>query len=144
MNTQSKKQGFSLIELMVAMVAFSVLTLVVGTLIVYSWMGWRDHTESVNMQRDAMIAMRIMAKEIRSSNISEVSGNEDSIDFTAISVRTTSRVFAKSEIASSSGVVLDSWTEPVIGSNYVTVAFSLRNSRGADRNDYLMSIYPRN
>ena len=138
------KRGFSLTELMVSLVAFTVMSMAIGSVLVYSWKGWRDYSNAVDMHRDAMVAMRTMAKEIRNSNIDEISGDGDSIDFSDGTTRTNAYSFPTSEIAFSPAVILESWTLPAISSNSVTVAFTLRTIRRADERDYTMTVYPRN
>lgn len=65
MRNKIPKAGFSLIELMMAMLATSILVLAVGSMLVYGWMGWKRNNDSVAMQRDVSLAMRIIAREIR-------------------------------------------------------------------------------
>ncbi len=149
-----KKQcdGFTVVELMVSMIAFSILVLAVGSMLVFGWLGWRDSRESVNMQRDAVIAMNQIAREIRNSNVDQISGNGSGIYFDASPAvgRNSDVAFLASDIAFSGGVVLDSWTPPVFdtasiaGATGVVVRFSLASSRGTDVNDYEMTVYPRN
>lgn len=61
----NRKSGFSLVELMMAMLATAILSLVVGLMLFYGWMAWHQNVASVQMQRDATLAMRTIAKEIR-------------------------------------------------------------------------------
>ena len=64
--------GFTIFEVLVAMLATSILILIVGLMLYVGWLGWRRNSESVNMQRDASLAMRIMAREIRRTPIDEI------------------------------------------------------------------------
>jgi len=146
MTTAKSKRGFSIIEMMVAMAAFAVMALTVGSMLFYGWLGWRDNFESVAMQRDAMVAMRIMGKEIRNSKISEITSDNGGIYFSAGVVRTNAVDFLASDIAYSPGVVLNSFVCPEIDltKGSVLIQFSLSNSRGTDNNDYEMTIYARN
>jgi Tfp pilus assembly protein PilW len=152
MKTKKQSDGFTIVELMVGMLAFSVLVLVVGSMLVFGLLGWRDSKESASMQRDAVIAMNIIAREIRNSSIDEVSGDGNSINFAASPAvgRNSDVVFLDSDIAYGSGVVLTSWDDPVFdtssiaGSTGVVVRFSLATSRGTDANNYEMTVYPRN
>jgi len=69
--------GFTLVELMMAMLATAILALTVGSLLVFAWKGWRINNESVNMQRDVSLAMKIMAREIRKASIENITdGNQ--------------------------------------------------------------------
>lgn len=72
MSVRKKTDGFSIVELMVAMLATSILALAVGSMLVFGWISWKRNNDSVNMQRDASLAFSMMAKEIRMSNISDV------------------------------------------------------------------------
>ena len=144
MRTKTEKQGFTLVELMVSMIAFTLLALIAGTILVFAWNGWRDSIETVGMQRDAMIAMRIMEKEIRNSNINEVSGDSTGLSCANGTTRTNAFRFSAASIPYNSGVLLDSWSAPTIGTNTVTVSFVLRTSRAGYGNAYTKTIYPRN
>lgn len=72
MTTQCKRSGFSLVELMAGMLAASIVALSVGSILYFSWVSWKRNNDSVNMQRDASLAMRVLAKEIRSSKMSDI------------------------------------------------------------------------
>ena len=61
----NRKSGFTIMELLVAMMATAILALIVGLMLVYGWQGWHQNTASVEMQRDATLAMQVIAKEIR-------------------------------------------------------------------------------
>ena len=67
MKSNGAKAGFSLVELMVAALATAILILAVGSMLVFGWIGWKRNNDSVNMQRDASLAMRTMARAIRGS-----------------------------------------------------------------------------
>lgn len=144
MNVKKSKQGFTLAELIMGLLALSILMLIVGSLLILTWTGWADYSSMLGMQRDAHVAMREIKKEIRNSNISEISGDADSIDFISFGTRTTDFTYNSSEIPVSPRVALSSWSSPVIGSNYVTVAFVLTNTRGSLQKSYQMTISPRN
>ncbi len=66
------KNGFSLVEVLIAMLAMSILALTVGILLVYSWKAWRLGNESVQMQRDTTLALKMLTKEIRSCSITNI------------------------------------------------------------------------
>ena len=148
MRVNESKKGFTIVEVILSMLAFGIMALTVGTVMLSSWSNWRDFREAIAMQRDAMIAMKIMATEIRNSNINEISGDSDGLDFSVNGTRDNAFVFNKSDIAFSSGVELNQWDRPDIFSsssnNYVTVGFSLRTSGGAYQDRYEMTIHPRN
>lgn len=146
MKNRKSCEAFTIVELLLSMIAFGLMVLVVGSMLVIGWIGWRDNSESVAMQRDAMVAIRIMAKEIRNSSIDEISGDGNGIYFAANSDhgRDSEIAFTTNQIPANSGVVLQSWDSPVIGTNNVVISFSLANSRGTDQRSYEMTVYPRN
>lgn len=146
MKTKKQCKGFTLVELMVSMLAFAVMVLAVGSMLFYGWLGWRRNTESVSMQRDALIAMNVIAREIRNSSINEVSGDAAGIYFTASSpviVRSSSVNYPASDIAFSPGINIRNFGVNIV-SNTVDVGFTLYTSDGADENQYRMFINTRN
>ena len=81
MNTHRSKSGFTLVELMVTAVAFSILALATGSMLVFGWQGWTRINASVDMQRDASLAMHVMAREVRKCSrtnnmVNVTSGND--------------------------------------------------------------------
>lgn len=130
-------------ELMVAMIALSIVVLVVAFMLIYGWTGWKHNTQSVAMQRDAMIAMNSIAREIRSSNIGDISTDAAGIYFDPVVARTDSATYLASSIAYTDGVDIKDFVVDKTATN-VTVAFTLYTASGADQNDYTMTITPRN
>ena len=72
MKSHESKSGFTLVELMVVALAFSILALATGSMLVFGWQGWKRMNDSVDMQRDASLAMRVMAREVRKSTIANI------------------------------------------------------------------------
>jgi prepilin-type N-terminal cleavage/methylation domain-containing protein len=66
------KKGFTLIEVMVAAVAFSLLVVAVGSMLVFGYRGWRRNNDLVNMQRDASLTLMMIAREIRNGTYDDV------------------------------------------------------------------------
>lgn len=146
MKARKQSKGFTVVELMVGMLAMSVMVLVVGSMLFYGWLGWRRSMESVGMQRDALIAMETIAKEIRSSNISEVTGDTAGIYFSVSSpvvVRTAKFQYLAADIPFNPGVNIKNFGVRTVD-NTVTVRFTLYTSDGADENAYRMSVNTRN
>ena len=137
MKRKERCTGFTLVELMMAMLAMSVMLVATGSMLVFGWLGWRRNVESLNMQRDAVIAMKTIANEIRGSALSDISGDSAGIYFDGSSVMAA-------DIAISSGVSLQAFDPPVIGSNMVEVVFTLSTSDNADQNTYTIQVSPRN
>jgi prepilin-type N-terminal cleavage/methylation domain-containing protein len=145
MKAHRKSEGFTVIELMVSMIAFSVLAIAVGSMLYYGWLGWRRSTDSVAFQRDAMIAMRVVEHRIRSASL-------DSLSSRAVSWNSSQLTFASDADFSSSDLAFDSGVVFVPGSfniqsneiGGVSVEFALRNASATDEASYEMTIYPRN
>ncbi len=74
---KKKKQGFSLFEMLASILAFSILTLSVGIILVRGWTGWRWSNEAVAMQRDASLALKVVSREIRCSSIDHIDTSTD-------------------------------------------------------------------
>jgi prepilin-type N-terminal cleavage/methylation domain-containing protein len=62
------QSGFSLVELMVAMVIVAILSLTLGTMLIYIFKAWRSNSDQVELQRDATFAMDMLSREIRPSS----------------------------------------------------------------------------
>jgi hypothetical protein len=67
-----RKMGLTIVELMVGMVAASVLALTVGAIMYYSYRGWASVQSVGNMERDGALAMQAVAKEVRGAASSNV------------------------------------------------------------------------
>jgi prepilin-type N-terminal cleavage/methylation domain-containing protein len=70
--TGNSKQGFTLIEIMMAAVAFALLVVAVGSMLVFGYQGWRRNNDLVNMQRDASLTMMMIAKEVRNATYDDI------------------------------------------------------------------------
>lgn len=143
MNAKKRSEGFTIIELMVSMIAFSILALAVGSMLYFGWLGWRRNTDSVAMQRDAMIAMRIVEHRIRNASLTVSSPLEMSWSASQLTFASEDN-FSSSEVALDAWVVLDSFNVQQDGVGGVVVEFALSTASGIDGNSYEMTVYPRN
>ena len=153
--TRKSRNGFTLVELMVATLAFSILVLAVGSMLVFGWMGWKRNNDLVNMQRDASLAMMMISKEIRNASYDEI------IEGSGISFTGSGISFAESgnDIVHSGGMtVVDGWLDTgsfrsrkveFSGSpagfktnQWVEVAFTLATA--TETESYLIKVSPRN
>jgi prepilin-type N-terminal cleavage/methylation domain-containing protein len=145
MKTRKKCEGFTIVELMTSMLALAILALAVSSMLIYGYVGWRRNTESVKMHRDAAVAMDAIAREIRNSSIDEISATVSEIQFASGVVRADPKTYTLGEIAYGSEVNIGGFSlNRNVVSNTVTVAFTLSTSDNADRNQYTMTIHPRN
>ncbi len=88
MSNKNKKMGFSLIELMVSMIAAGILALTVSLMLSYGWKSWFTTNEAVDMQRDSTLVDFVVTREIRSSAMDDITISANRIDFAAAGVRT--------------------------------------------------------
>jgi len=135
-----KTAGFTVIELMVGIIGFGIIALAVGSMLVFGWMSWRRNTESVQMHRNAMVAMRIIEHGIRNANYSQISWDANGIYFTKVD----DPDFAVTEFTASALVQVDAFNVSTNDIGGVDVAIALSTVSGADANTYQMTIYPRN
>ncbi len=69
------RAGFTVPELMVAMLAAAVLTLTMGALLWYSTLAWKRLAVSVNLQRDMRLSMDTLSRMTRSATGMTFSGS---------------------------------------------------------------------
>lgn len=147
------KRGFTIMELMVAMIAFSVMVLTVGIILVFSWKSWVNYRDQLAMQRDASLAMLMISKEIRNATYDDIT------DGTSISFAGSGFSFTPSgnDLLRSDGMkVVDGWLsensfisrklqdqdEKGETNNWVQVSFTLETS--TDTENYSIEVMPRN
>jgi len=61
------KKGFTIIELMVGVVLSSILAITAGVMLYYIFSSWKNNSIAVELQRDATVAIDMMARRIRPS-----------------------------------------------------------------------------
>lgn len=64
--------GFTMVELMVALAAASVLAVTAGITLVYSHSGWRRNNAAMELQRDATLAMYRLSRAVRGASANDV------------------------------------------------------------------------
>jgi prepilin-type N-terminal cleavage/methylation domain-containing protein len=67
MKTRSQK-GFTLIELMIAVITAVILLLATGTVLFIAQVSWNSAWQKVNLQRDASYAMLKMGRSIKAAS----------------------------------------------------------------------------
>jgi prepilin-type N-terminal cleavage/methylation domain-containing protein len=94
----NRKSGFTLVEMMVAMLAASVLAITFSAMLIATYRSWENNRDFVKMQNDASLAIALIGREIRKSNIEDITINGvkfsedpaasgDRLDFSASTVR---------------------------------------------------------
>ena len=92
------------------------------------------------MQQNAKVAMRIIEQGIRNANLSQVTWNASSINFT----KADDLDFATAEFTADSMVTITSFNVASNAAGGINVSFSLSTASETDENTYQMTIYPRN
>ncbi|MBN2161382.1 MAG: type II secretion system protein [Pontiellaceae bacterium] len=67
----TNRSAFTLIELMVAVLAGAVFALLVGSMLIFSYQGWSDNNRKVEQHRDASLAMDTIGRLIRQARMGE-------------------------------------------------------------------------
>lgn len=75
MNNNKKEKGFTIVELMVGIIITSVLVLTIGSMLFYTYVSWFKNCDAVELQRDATIAMDMIARSIRPRTILQISAS---------------------------------------------------------------------
>lgn len=69
---RSLGQGFSLIELLMASLSAAVLVVTMSTMLFYGYVTWSRNTRSVNLHRDATLAMQTLERSLRQATAAGV------------------------------------------------------------------------
>jgi prepilin-type N-terminal cleavage/methylation domain-containing protein len=64
--------GFTMVELMVALAASSILAITAGITLVYAHSGWRRNNAAMELQRDATLAMYRLSRAVRAASGNDV------------------------------------------------------------------------
>lgn len=146
-----KSFGFTLVEMLVAMLAGVVLALTASAMLVFSFTAWGNHTKSVKMQNDASLALLVIGREIRKSNADGIACLGDSIIFYENAVRSNSTrvgVVGDQLVFQPSGFVLvEDWLslfQVKQTGDLVDVSLSLLNKQSMDSITMEASFAPRN
>lgn len=125
---------------MVGIIGFGIIALAVGSMLVFGWMSWRRSTESVQMQRNAMIATRIIEHGIRNADLSDITWDAAGIYFT----KDDDSDFETTQFNADSLVNVDAFTVTTNTQGGFDISFALSTVSGDYQNTYQMTIYPRN
>jgi len=58
-------QGFTLVEVMVAIVSGAVLAITAGSMLCFTYLGWQRSNTAVAVQRDAAMAVELLSHSLR-------------------------------------------------------------------------------
>ena len=64
--------GFTIVELIIALAAASILAITAGITLVYGYSGWRRNSAAMELQRDATLAMYRLSRAVRGASAADV------------------------------------------------------------------------
>lgn len=101
MKMYRNQNGFTVVELMIAMVGASILALIVATILFMAYRSWSTDNNYARLRRDAAFAVQLMAKEIRSSSptINGIVAVNNSLQLQTNSIRTNLALFVRNATA---------------------------------------------
>jgi hypothetical protein len=73
------KNGLSLIELLVAIVASSIVILTVAMILIMAFRSWRINNAYVELRRDASLAVYLISRDIREATLADVATPTDQL-----------------------------------------------------------------
>ena len=82
-------KGFTLVELMVAIIILSIVVLSVGMILTSSWRFWNNGWQQVGVQRDASYAFSRIEKVVRAGSSAVVLGGGSGLQVTSNSITNT-------------------------------------------------------
>lgn len=97
MNRLRKKEGFTLVEMMVTIAISAIVILTVSLILVMAYREWRTDNAYVQLRRDAALAVQLMAPDVRESttNANNILTTTNSITFATNSVRPVVHTFTQ-------------------------------------------------
>lgn len=145
------KKGFTLVEMMAAMLAGVVLALTAGAMLIFGYTAWADHTDSVKMQNDASLAMLVIGREIRESGLADITYAANGIMFATNAVRSnaTAVVVSGSQLVFQPDgfVLVEDWVNSFnaqMNGSSVDIMLQLRGGRRMNETMVNASFTPRN
>ncbi|MDF7808437.1 type II secretion system protein [Pontiellaceae bacterium B12219] len=75
MRRLNRKSGFTLVEIMVGILAGTVLAITFSAMLIATYRSWENNRDSVKMQNDATLALALIGREIRKSSIEDLAIN---------------------------------------------------------------------
>lgn len=106
MRSLGRTQGFTLVEVLAAIVAGSLLILSVGIMLKYGYLGWIRNSTNVEMQCEGATVMRTVSRYVREAQDSGITATTGTLTI----VPTNSTGTKQFSLTSSSNLVFDSNT----------------------------------
>ena len=134
--------GFGLIEMLIAVLATSMLVLAVGSALVFTWRGGRRGREAIGMQRDVSLALRTIGREIRQSSTDDITIGTDILTCGTASFSKSGRVLQYDGIA-----LIDGWVSSFSATKNIangSVSINLGIGAGRDTSTIRATFYSRN
>ena len=123
------------------MLGMAIIALAVGLMLVYGWMGWRRTAESIQMQRNSMVAVRILERRIRNASLDEIAGFGTGTTQLTFS---DDPDFSSTTFSEGSYVQIDAFSATTNSLGGVELTFSLSTTTETADNTYSITLYPRN
>jgi len=77
MKNREHKTGFTLVELMVSMLATSIVALTAGTMLFYGYVGWTNNRLAIEVQRDGTLVLDMISRTIRAAAETDITMETD-------------------------------------------------------------------
>lgn len=130
-------RGFTIVELMIAILISSILILTAGIMLYYGWKGWHKNSVKMALQGDAIYAMDILDRTIRPVKNADLS-------ISGLELRKSGNGFLRFNAGNlerfSNGsyhVILNNITSPSFSLNPVTVNMTLQRQVDQNRTESL-------
>jgi prepilin-type N-terminal cleavage/methylation domain-containing protein len=150
MKTKTKfRKGFTIVELMVAVMVGTIVVMAAGMVMVMGQTAWNQTWRKVNLQRDASLAMLTMSKYIKSATSATVDPNNK-----ILRINNGSTIFSYSsstkklqcQIGGQVRTIVDGKVEHlqfgVVGNNSVTIDLRLKENNAETR--FISTVMMRN
>lgn len=151
MRTKTKfRKGFTIVELMVAIMVGSIVVIAAGMVMVMGQTAWNQTWRKVNLQRDASLAMLTMSKSIKSAASATVDPNGKILRITDSNAISSSYVMSASSLQYIAGGVtrtvisneVNNVQFSVVGNNRVTIDLTLNKDNAETR--FISTVMMRN
>lgn len=149
--TKECKKGFSLIEVLLGTAAFSLLALIIGTVLVLGWKSWSHNKAEVETQRGLTLSYAMLSREIRACSMTNIVISTDRISFqdNSTSVRREGDRLVHYNAANQPMILMDGKVADLSsvvvtnGAQFVDVSLDYKTARGTTASQRYM-IHARN
>ena len=152
MPREVSKSGFTLVELLIAIVASAIIALTAGTMIFFFFKAWRVENAAVEVQRDGTVTTEFLARKLRAASLDNILISSQQIDILGTSgtnrfyVSENDFLFDPNPAAAGDEIVLVSGqlTSFTPAKNSQNISYQLVIDNGDEVTDIRSTIKPRN